>query len=227
VISLCLPSRGRPDQLREMWRGAVEMAADPSELELVVRVDDDDRGYDALRSSGSDARVSWVVGPRATMSSLWNDAAENSHGDILAHMGDDVRFRTPGWDRRVADAFASFPPDRIGLVYGCDGVHNERLATHAFLSREWVKVVGYMLPPYFSCDWADQWNFDVSGLIGRRIFLPDVLMEHMHPAVGKGPLDQTHRERLERDRNDNNTARWQSLQGRLREDAEILLEAMR
>jgi hypothetical protein len=225
VISLLCPSRGRPEQLMAMWHSAYETAANPDdEIELVVRIDEDDRSYDKLRQQGARARsgvvagmprqiIRWVEGPRITMSALWNDAWHVAVGDVYMHCADDIRFREPGWDLRVAMHFDKLP-DRIGFVYGRDGAHDQNLGTHGFLSREWTQVVGHFLPPYFSCDYADTWLNEVADVIGRRIYDPHIYTEHMHPALGKGEYDLTHQERHERDAADNNTQRYTSLAGK-------------
>ena len=225
MISLLLPSRGRPDQLVEMWHTAIETATDPDDIEMVVRVDNDDHSYDLLRSRGARGQVHWVQGRRDTMSALWNDSYDHAHGDIFMHCADDIRFRTPDWDLYVKTAFDRLP-DRIAFVHGRDGVHDQNLGTHGFLSKEWVEIVGDFLPPYFTCDYADLWIDRVAEQIGRRIFIPEILTEHMHPAVGKGPLDQTHQDRLNRDTQDNNTQRWHNLQYIRNEWCEQLLGAI-
>lgn len=219
MISLLVPSRGRPDQLMAMWHSAYETAADPDSIEMVVRVDADDDGYDRLRSRSAKTYggttnifgrqlIRWVVKPRTDlMSDLWNDSWREAHGDIFMHCADDVRFREPDWDLRVAMHFESWP-DRIGFVYGRDCAHDQSLGTHGFLSREWTDVIGYFLPPYFSCDYADTWLNEVSQAIGRRVYDENIVTEHMHPALGKGEIDQTHRDRFERDARDDNTSRW-------------------
>jgi hypothetical protein len=227
VISLLLPSRGRPQQLVELWHTVVATADDLDDIEMVVRVDDDDSSYDDLRSRGTRGQIHFIEGQRLNeMTVYWNDTWVKAHGDIFMHCADDIRFREPGWDLRVKLHVDQLPPDRIGMVYGRDGAHDMNLATHGFITREWTNVVGYFLPPYFSCDWADQWIFDVAGLIGRRVYDPLIFNEHMHPALGKGELDQTHRDRLERDVRDNNTQRWIDLQPEKQEWAAKLLAAI-
>lgn len=210
MISLLVPSRGRPDQLIEMWHTAIETADDVDDLEMIIRVDEDDHSYDFLRSRGARGQIRWVAGPRILMSDLWNETWKIARGDIFMHCADDIRFRSPGWDLRVKYQFDKIP-DRIAFIHGRDGVHDESLGTHGFLSREWTDVVGTFLPPYFSCDYNDTWLDDVAREINRKIFDGEIFTEHMHPAVGKGPMDQTHLDRLDRDRQDNNTQLYRDL----------------
>ena len=102
-------------------------------------------------------------------------------------------------------------PDKIVLVHGRDGIQDAGLATMGFVHRRWVETLGYLCPPYFSCDYNDLWLTEVADALHRRVFLPDVLVEHMHPVVGKAPLDTTHQERLNRGSRDNVGALYSSL----------------
>jgi hypothetical protein len=117
------------------------------------------------------------------------------------HCGDDIVFRTPGWDMLVREAFAS-SQDKILLVHGDDCSPNtDALATHGFLHRTWVETVGYFVPPYFSSDWNDVWLTEVADQIGRRVKIP-IVTEHLHYAFGKAERDQNTDEREERGRRD-------------------------
>jgi hypothetical protein len=167
-------------------------------VEVIFYVDlDDGASAETARELG----VRHVIGPRIVLSDMWNEAAAVATGEILMMCGDDVVFRTDGWDAKVLDAFERYP-DRIALVYGDDTIQGRRLATHPFVHRAWYQAVGYLVPPGFSCDWSDMWLNEVADTLGRRVYLPDVVTEHMHPVMGKARLDDNHRERLARGRRD-------------------------
>src|SRR5207245_455849 len=87
-----------------------------------------------------------------------------------------------------------------------------------FYSREWIAALGYFMPPYFSSDYNDTWLSACADAVDRRLFIPTMYTEHMHPAVGKGPLDQTHRDRLDRHRQDNVDQLYADLQPKRDED---------
>lgn len=196
-------------------------------VEYVFYIDNDDPASvdmaDALYLEGGDVRR--IIGPRILLSSMWNECQRVARHDIYQHSCDETIYRTAGWDTAVANAFDQWP-DRIGIVYGRDGIHDQNLATHGFITRAWVDAVGYFVPPYFSSDFNDLWIFNVAQAIGRTCFLPDVFAEHMHPAVGKGPLDQTHQDRLQRHSQDNVDQLWNQLINERQQDAQKLLAAI-
>jgi hypothetical protein len=196
-ISVLLPTRGRPTNVRRLMDSVTGTAV--QDVEVVLYVDEDDPTQQQVWDMADEDDMPMIVlrGPRIILSSCWNLCAEAATNDIMMHCGDDIIFRTFGWDQLVVAAFEQVA-DKIALVHGRDGIHDGTLATHGFLHRRWVETTGYLVPPLFASDYNDLWLSDVANALGRRIFLPDVYTEHMHPAVGKAELDQTHRERLAR-----------------------------
>ena len=164
------------------------------DVEVIWYIDRDDAASRATAHVLADSEpCTIVVGSRCHLSALWNHCAPYANGPILGHMGDDIVFRTPGWDARITEVFERYP-DRIAFVHGNDGVHGNRLGTHGFVHRRWVDAVGHFTPDGFPHDYCDTWFTEVADTIGRRVYLPDVLTEHMHPDVGKAEYDQTYRE---------------------------------
>ncbi len=227
MISVLVPTRGRPHNMQRMVDSG--RATCSGYVEYVFYIDDDDTASRdmavQLHEQGGD--VYWTHGPRGTLnlSQLWNECYDIAKYDVFQHSCDETVYRTEGWDHAVLVAFEDWP-DRIGLVYGRDGIHDQNLATHGFITRKWVNAVGYFVPPYFSSDYNDLWLHQVAQGIGRLRFLPDVFTEHMHPAVGKGPLDLTHQERLARHGQDEVDALWNQLFPKRQEDAGKLLTAI-
>jgi hypothetical protein len=231
-ISLIVPTRGRHDQLNRMWNSALDTAVHPELVQLVLYVDDDDADMVMYLDEGNPivgaptrGHVDWIVGPRRMLSECWNEALPGADGEILGHMNDDVIFRTWRWDMEIREAFRKVP-DRIACVHGRDGIHDGNMATLGFYSREWIAALGYFMPPYFVSDYNDTWLSTCADAVGRRFFIPEMYIEHMHPAVGKGPMDQTHQDRLTRHRQDNVDRLYLSLQPKRDEDVMKLRAAI-
>ncbi|MEX2253639.1 MAG: glycosyltransferase family A protein [Thermoleophilaceae bacterium] len=196
MISILVPSRGRPHNLARLVYSLAETTA--GDWEALVRIDQDDPERVAYRQVAAvDARVVVHEGPRGVLSGYWNELAGSAAGEILMMGADDLVFRTPKWDGIICDAF---PPDRLALVHGDDlGDRGKTFATHGFVHRRWVEVTGQFVPPIFVADYADRWLNDVANIIDRREFRA-VTIEHLHPGFGKAPLDRTYRETSDRAR---------------------------
>ena len=198
MISVLCPTRQRPDSVKRLL-DSIAMTAATTKVEVVFRTDDDSPLDMNLAQS---SRITEVRGPRITLSQMWNEAYAASRGEIVMQCGDDIVFRTHGWDERVRQEFAAVP-DHIALVYGNDLLQGANLATHGFVHHTWVDTLGYFTPPYFSCDYGDAWLHELGVLTGRLRYMADVVTEHMHPSAGKALWDLSHQERMERGRQDN------------------------
>lgn len=227
LISILVPSRQRALEFSHLVRSIEETATHSRFVEIVSYVDEDDPELAlypsfALYPFHGHERI---VGPRILLSEAWNECARVSSGEILMHCGDDIVFRTPGWDTIVRQTFRRFH-DRIVLVHGDDmSVNTDVLATHGFLHRRWVETVGYFLPPLFSCDWNDVWLTEVADMIGRRVKVP-VVTEHLHYSFDKRPRDMTDIEREERGRRDEVVELYRKTKSNRVADAAKLKEVM-
>lgn len=192
VVSVLCPTRNRPGNVARLIDSARATAA--GEIEFVFYTDTDaPLPPDLVTRPG----VKVICGPRITLSDMWNACYDEAAADILMQCGDDIVFATPGWDTMVAAEFGKYP-DRIVFVHGNDLLHGPALGTHGFLHRRWVQTVGYFTPDGFVSDYGDTWINDLADRIGRRVYLGDLITEHLHPAAGKAEWDQTHTERLAR-----------------------------
>lgn len=193
-FSLLVPTRARPHNVARLLDSIATTADNPSAIEVVLYVDDDDRQshhltHDTLKTES-------IVGDRRPMSKMFSACYQRCSGAIIMLCGDDVVFRTAGWDQQVAARFERFP-DRIALIYGNDLLKGESLCTHPFLSREACEQLGRPCPPEYPGEYIDTHIFDVFHKLrcagrDRIVYLDDVVIEHMHYSVGKAPVDDTY-----------------------------------
>lgn len=228
-ISLLCPTRNRLKFVVDLITSAIETAYRPEEIEFVFYIDNDDNSYKSLvkkiiKRFGDEYNnnIKLIYGERVVLSQMWNVCYKNASANIYMHCGDDLRFRTEDWDKTVIDKFNEFD-DKIAFLYGLDGLYTKehQFGTHGFIHENWVKTIGYFVPPYFSSDFNDTWLNEVAHLIKRHIFI-DIYTEHLHPCVGKHIWDKTHRERLERHKKDNVQELYDSMIDKRKLDAEKL-----
>lgn len=201
----------------------MDKADNPLGVEVVAYIDDDDDSYDNFNFY----QTRFIRGPRIVLSEMWNKCWQNANGDILGHMGDDIIFRTKGWDTIVRSAFDEYP-DKFVFIYGSDGngeSERNKFGTHGFVHQDWANVVGYFVPPYFSSDYNDLWLNDVAKAIGRHRFV-DILTEHMHYTLGKSEIDDNTKERLARHAADNVERIYEDKKDERQADIEKLKEAI-
>jgi len=161
--AVLIPSRNRPGQLEE----AIQSVRETSEFaDVLVYVDDDQRGLygplagDELKKK--DGRVSFHFGERVdTVASLNALVEMNPFYSAYGVLTDNSVMLDKGWDAFLQETLDLFP-GRLGVIspwHNC-GLHVDQ----PYVSREWVKLVGwYACPDFKHYGWPL-----VTGLIGGQ-----------------------------------------------------------
>jgi glycosyltransferase involved in cell wall biosynthesis len=181
LLSIVVPSRGRPGQLRRFLDSLGETADQPGRLEVVLVADDDDAETQAVRHGRVALRL--VVVPRGlTMGALNARGYDASSGDYVMLCNDDVIVKTRGWDTRIEGVFRSFP-DGVALAHVNDGTFKDSLCIFPCVSRRYAELAGGICPENYRRYRIDDHIYNVFNLLAvlgehRIQYLPDVLFEH-------------------------------------------------
>jgi hypothetical protein len=101
-------------------------------------------------------------------------------------MGDDHLPRTQNWDQAFIQALGI----NTGIVYGDDLLQGANLPTAFGMSRDLVVELQGMTFPHcvhlFFDNFVKQLGLDLNYLK----YLPDVIIEHLHPVAGKAEMDE-------------------------------------
>lgn len=182
-----VPSRNRPAAVRSLIRSFDETCTE--ETGLVISIDHDDpkrAEYFNLVAEPSAVSVDLVVGANTTMAQALNRACHGINSYAVGFMGDDHRPRTRGWDKAYLDALRSMG---TGIVYGNDLLQGERLPTQVAMTSDIVQALGYMTPPGLGHMYLDNFWLDLGKTARCLRYLPDVIVEHLHPVAGKAAWD--------------------------------------
>lgn len=183
-----VPTRGRPHAVPEL---AQAWAETESRARLIFYIDDDDPFVDDYLAHACN-EFQLHIGPRLRLAGTLNMAAldQAPRREALVFMGDDHRPRTPRWDARFAECLSG----GTGIVYGNDLLIGEGFPTAVAMTSDIVSTLGYMCPPGFTHLCLDLVWLDWGKRLDRITYLPDVVIEHMHPANGKAKLDAGYEE---------------------------------
>lgn len=190
LVSLVVPTRGRPAQLRRMLDSVAQTAAHPERLEVVLVIDDDDPL--SLVTHPRLAVRHTVGAPGRTMGALNNAGFAASSGRYVMLLNDDVVVRTRGWDATALACFQRFP-DPFVLIHVNDTLMRDHLCTFPLTSRAFYEVCGAVCPSEYQRYRIDDHIEDVFNLLAvagerRVVYLPDVIFEHdnatLHPEAG-------------------------------------------
>lgn len=183
-----VPSRGRPAAAREMVT-AFHQTTTANTL-LVFAVDADDPTLDEYLEILDDPAVRVYVAPApSTMVRTLNAAAARYAPDTfaVAFLGDDHRPRTVGWDNSYI--YTLYELRGTGIVYGNDLLQGENIPTQVAMTANIVQALGFMAPPVLTHLFVDNYWKALGQDAGCILYLPDVIVEHLHPFAGKARMD--------------------------------------
>ena len=184
---ILVPSRGRPQNIEDLLFSLQETK---TASELIVIVDDDDETLDQYIELG--CKVMMIAKQGKGMARPLNFAANVFKDDYrhFAFIGDDHRPRTEYWDQKLIDAL-----DEVGtgIAYGNDLLQGENLPTAVAMSGDIVMALKGMVPPGFIHLYLDNFWMQLGRDLKSFIYLPDVIIEHLHPIAGKAQWDENYR----------------------------------
>lgn len=188
MISVLLPSRGRPELLRDSLRSLQDRAESPKRLEVLVRLDEDDTArcdypYDDAEFGSVDVR--YLIGPRHGYAGLhlyYNELAQAAVGDWFLLWNDDASITTANWDIYVLEHSTGGP-----FVLNFTAVPQEGgMNLFPCLNRAFYQAIGHIsLSPAI-----DTWIQDVSRSVGCEVDDPRVGVRHDRRRDETGALAQ-------------------------------------
>lgn len=181
-----VPSRGRPHNIKRL---ADAWLSTEAEAHLAVGIDDDE-DVDAYCEALVDVGQAGVtVLPRSNMNGTLNEMAVElaDRYEHIGFMGDDHLPRTMRWDRFITDELSR---GRCRIVYGNDLMQGPLLPTAVFMDSRIIRALGYMAPPVLKHLRLDDTWRDWGQALGTLTYLPDVIIEHLHPHCGKAESDE-------------------------------------
>ena len=181
MISLLLPTRGRPHMLARLL-ASVERTAQ-SDVEVRVWVDTDDPVLEMYKIilKRAKANVVTTIGKAASVGHIWDELANRAQGDFLRMTNDDEHFVTEGWDVTLASAFCDHFPDNIGMVWADDSSEKkEKQCCFPMVHHRWLEILGHFCPTCFQFLYHDTWIEDIARKANRAAYVPTVVIEHKH-----------------------------------------------
>lgn len=185
-LTIVVPSRGRPAAVLQLANAFESMCT--ADTSLTVVVDADDPMMEEYCSLRMPVPVRVMAQAQGTMVTALNVAAatEPERTFAIGFMGDDHRPRTKGWDQAYLDALREL---KTGIVYGDDLFQRGKLPTQCAMTSDIVRALGYMAPPALTHLFVDNFWLSLGEQAQCIRYLPDVVVEHLHPVAGKGQWD--------------------------------------
>ncbi len=195
-LIILVPTRGRPQNVAPIITAWRETAAWVDGAEVIFIIDADDpkcARYQQEIREGAHGWASFLIESewRPLVPKLNRVARSLAElGDTpLGFMGDDHLPRTVGWVKEYLRALSPSP----SIVSCPDGLRSDDLPTQWAMSAEIVRALGRMVPADVEHLYCDNAVRDLAYVSDCYRWLPDVMIEHMHPLAGKAPSDDGYR----------------------------------
>jgi glycosyltransferase involved in cell wall biosynthesis len=194
-LLLLVPTRGRPGNVQRLINAVEGTSA--MRTDVVFGVDDDDPDADAVSDIVREApqvthRYRVIRGPRQNLAGWTNILAGAYAGQYaaLASFGDDHEPRTDAWDEELLKALTVNGP---GFAYPNDLVRDD-IPEAVVVSSEIAQALGWVCQPDLTHFFVDNVWADLGRYAQCITYLPDVIVEHHHPARDPGAAhDDTYR----------------------------------
>jgi len=204
MISVIVASAGRPEMFRNML---ISLRATTTHYDLeIVTVIDENTETATIASEFDVDVVDFKIERRGALWA-WNRALQLSDGDIIIPAGDDQVFHD-GWLDYALESHAGKLRD-----YGVVGMNdlaydgNTQLATMLLFDRKYCKeqMGGVFAPPvykYYNVD--SEWNAKAK-ILDKFYWDERSIVEHLHSAHNKRPVDGLDNEKSDWTNSDNAT----------------------
>lgn len=191
AMKMCVvvPSRGRPENADRLAKAFIDTN---TEADLYFIVDNDDprwveyTNHDRYKVLPADNKTGGCANSLNTGAVYLLDFAKFPLYDYFVFMGDDHLPRTQNWDQAFIQALGI----NTGIAYGDDLLQGENLPTAFAMSRDLVVELQGMTFPgcihLFFDNFVKQLGIDLNYLK----YLPNVIIEHLHPVAGKAEMDE-------------------------------------
>jgi hypothetical protein len=184
-LTVLCPTRGRFAAAREAYASFIATTTlDSTIIFFVINSDEDREEYDGLPVL--------VVPRQEWMNEVLAEAfatIRHSDSDYIGFIGDDNRFKTVGWDARIVEVLDA---QGGGFAYGNDLARHD-IPTHVFASSRILKALGWLgLPGSHHLYLDNTWKVLGDGA-DCLYFIPDIIIDHLHPFYGKGEWDDSYR----------------------------------
>jgi hypothetical protein len=189
-IALLCPVRERIENLKRLIHSLIKTTSTLENIVLVLGIDDDDpKRKEYLQITNEYKQFIKVVeihnnGTFLGLGRIWNIMALQTTEEIFAMVGDDMIFSTIDWDLEILKEFSKekLSNDRLKLVYCNDG-YKGNLCVNSFIHRRYFDITGIYCREEWKHSFHDNWLMDVFNAIGRNVYLPHVVIRHLHYSI--------------------------------------------
>jgi hypothetical protein len=197
-IGIHVPTRERMNRRLTLLTSIITSVKNINNVNIYFGVDEDDPTRSLIYKVAEAIPCLKIIdikneGKFLGLGKMWNICVKESDEEIISMIGDDMVFKTEGWDEMILEEFSKnkLPADKIKAVHCNDDCHGEKLAVNLFCHRQFFDIMGQFMREEFKINWVDQWLHQLFNTFGRLKYRGDIMIEHRHWVLGKDKRDRT------------------------------------
>lgn len=188
-----IPTRDRADQFFQVLDEYYGKLSKKIPYQVVVSCDYDDPVMNCpeiISKLDTYPNLTYYFGENSTKIEACNsDIGKHLDFDILLLASDDMMPIVKNYDLIIAKWMKSRFPDYDGILHFNDGYQGSKLNTLPIMGKKYYDRFGYVYYPGYKSLYCDLEMMQVSRLLGKAFYIPQVIIEHLHPAAGKAKED--------------------------------------
>lgn len=182
-IALLCPSYGRAEMCGLVMESVHKTAYDKKRLEIFIAItngDAQERQYlDMAEKAASEFKLNINIVSYVdwTLTMCHNKLSEKAMNfELHFGIGDDTLFCTPGWDEALVKAYEALD-NKIHMWSLLDNRDPKGMPA-PIITREYIKAMGYRVPPIFMHWYADTWTTEIAKANNCITHLTEYLLFH-------------------------------------------------
>ena len=225
-IALLCPSRERSDMFFRSALSVFTKADKPDSIGIFVGLDGDDP--ERCNYTTQFPNVFYSIFMRnERVGAIWNALAfmaiKEGYDYLLMH-NDDCLQTTQGWDVLAINSFQEEFKDNIGVLYGSDGINENKHCAFPFLHKDWINILGYYTPTYFKFFQHDSYIQDIAKTVNRLVYQPRWKFNHEHWTRHRVQDATTKRNRIDVTYSKEDKETFKKTEKKRKSDAEKLIQ---
>ena len=214
-ISLLLPTRERSKKIIRLLDSINESCFNIKRIEILLLLDTDDKELNEYEKISQHKKykklnIKIFIQDLKTHSERNNFLANNSLGDIIFPINDDIIFKTKNWDFEIDKEFSKIENTPYCLWINCGQKYNYLHCDFPIINREWFDRLSYVGSEFFKFWYLDTWICDLS-FRSKKFLITEKIEIYQYSAHSiKEEVDNTHLKNLKNDIPQKDFITWQN-----------------